>query len=327
MKSPAAQAGLFLFSDSTCTATASCRSLVRMPGTRKLFITHAHELANRLVHTLAPSGMIARFVHAYAERHNRRKLPGDAVRLRELEATIGREALLSIAVEIRRLVPRAFSSGRVAPRAEESALAETFFGEFVAAAGRALEWPAADTANEARAFARDLEMYWGWRTRSGASARGRAADSGRGAARGVGPASGESPFPDRCAILLDPPMMEQARRAAADFEAEFVRVGIQMFAQLGRRNDSFTPRSPARARRPAPPTKKTTGRPAASAARRGKKTESAAASAARRRKKAAGRVTASAGGRGKKIGGKRPVRPTGKTARQKVAGSRKRRAN
>jgi hypothetical protein len=284
-----------------------------MPGTRKLFITHAHELANRLVHALAPSGMIARFVQAYAERHNRRKLPGDAVRLRELEATIGREALLSIAVEIRRLVPRAFSSGRVAARAEESAVAETFFGEFVAAVGRALEWPAADTANEARAFARDLEMYWGWRTRSGASTRGRAANSGRGAERGAGPASGESPFPDRCAILLDPPMMEQARRAAADFEAEFVRVGIQMFAQLGRRNDSFTPRSPARSRRPAPPRKETAGRPAASAARR--------------RKKAAGRVTASAGRRGRKTGGKKRVQRTGKTARQKVARSRKRRAN
>ena len=156
-----------------------------MPGTRKLFITHAHELANRLVHTLAPSGMISRFVHAYAERHNRRKLTGDPFRLRELEATIGREALLAIAVEIRRLVPRAFSSGRLAPRAEESALAETFFGEFVAAAGRALEWPAADTASEARAFARDLEMYWGWRTRSGAS-RERAATSARGSMGGGG---------------------------------------------------------------------------------------------------------------------------------------------
>jgi hypothetical protein len=284
-----------------------------MPGTRKLFITHAHELANRLVHTLAPSGMIARFVHAYAERHNRRKLTGDAVRLRELEATIGREALLSIAVEIRRLVPRAFTSGRMAPRAEESALAETFFGEFVAAVGRALEWPAADTANEARAFARDLEMYWGWRTRSGASARGHAANSGRGAERGAGPAHGESPFPDRCAILLDPPMMEQARRAAADFEAEFVTVGIRMFAQLGRRSDSLTPRSPARSRRPAPPRKKTAGR--------------AAASAARERKKTAGRVTASAGRRRKKTASKKRLRRTGKTARQKVAGSRKRRAN
>jgi hypothetical protein len=284
-----------------------------MPGTRKLFITHAHELANRLVHTLAPSGMIARFVHAYAERHNRRKLTGDAVRLRELEGTIGREALLSIAVEIRRLVPRAFSSGRVAAKAEESAVAETFFGEFVAAVGRALEWPAADTANEARAFARDLEMYWGWRTRSGASTRGRAANSGRGAERGAGPASGESPFPDRCAILLDPPMMEQARRAAADFEAEFVRVGIQMFAQLGRRDDSFSQRSPARARRPAPPRKKTTGRPAASTTRRRKKTE--------------GLVTTSEGRRGRKTGGKKQVQRTGKTARQKVARSRKRRAN
>src|SRR5580704_16596685 len=167
MKSPAAQAGLFLFSDSTCTATASCRSLVRMPGTRKLFITHAHELANRLVHTLAPQGMISRFVHAYAERHNRRKLTGDPVRLRELETTIGREALLAIAVEIRRLVPRAFKAGRSAPGAEELSLAQTFFSEFVAAAGRSLEWPAAEVRSETQAFARDLELYWRWSQRPG----------------------------------------------------------------------------------------------------------------------------------------------------------------
>ena len=312
MKSPASRGRALLFLRFHLHASASCRSLVRMPGTRKLFITHAHELANRLVHTLAPSGMISRFVQAYAERHNRRKLTGDPVRLRELESTIGREALLSIAVEVRRLVPRAFSSGRAAPKAEESALAETFFSEFIAAAGRALDWPAADTANEARAFARDLEMYWGWRTRSGASARGRAANSGRGAGRGTGPAHGESPFPDRCAILLDPPMMEQARRAAADFEGEFVRVGIQMFTQLGRRSDSFTPKSPARSRRPAPPRKKTAGRPAASAAWRRKTTR---------------RATASAGGRRKKTAGKKRAQRTGKTARQEVAGSRKRGSN
>jgi hypothetical protein len=306
-----------------------------MPGTRKLFISHAHELANRLVHTLAPSGMIARFVHAYAERHNRRKLTGDPVRLRELEATIGREALLAIAVEIRRVVPRAFSSGGLAPRAEESALAETFFGEFVAAVGRALEWPAADTASEARAFARDLEMYWGWRTRSGASSRKRAIRSQQGSRQGSGrgPWPGESPFPDRCAILLDPPMMEQARRAAAEFEGEFVAVGMQMFAQLGRRNESFTPRSPARATRPAPPRRKSAGRDAAAPARRSKKTGGrdeavsvrrrtktggrAAAAPVRRRKKTGGRFAASGARRGQETGGKKRVRRTGKIGRQK----------
>ena len=121
-------------------------------------------------------------------------------------------------------------------------------------------------------------------------------------------------------------MMEQARRAAADFEDEFVTVGIRMFAQLGRRNDSSTPRSPARAREPAPARKKTAGRPAASTAQRRKKTEGpATASPARQRKKTAGRVTTSAARRSKKTGGKKRVRRTGKTARRKVV--RKRRAN
>ncbi len=117
-----------------------------MRGKRKLFIMHAQELAHRLVHTIEHGGLVAQFVHAYAERYNRRKLTGDAVRLRELESTIGREALLAIAVEVRRLAPHAFAQGRAGAGPQEIALGETFFAEFVASLGRALDWPAADAA-------------------------------------------------------------------------------------------------------------------------------------------------------------------------------------
>ncbi len=82
-----------------------------MPGKRKLFIMHAQELAHRLVHSIAHGGLVEQFVRSYAERYNRRKLTGDPLRLRELESTIGREALLAIAVEVRRLAPRAFAQG------------------------------------------------------------------------------------------------------------------------------------------------------------------------------------------------------------------------
>ena len=210
----------------------------RMAGKRRLFIAHAHELAHRLVQTVARGGMVEQFVRSYAERHNRRKLTGDPVRLREMESTIGREALLAIAVEIRRLAPRAFTAGRAAPGAEELSLAQTFFSEFVAAVGRSFEWPPAEVRSETQAFERDLELYWGWSQRPGESPRARAEHSVQG------------PFPDRCAILLDPPMMEQARRAAAGFEAEVVRVGIRAFNQLGRQgaNIARAPRAAGRKR-------------------------------------------------------------------------------
>jgi hypothetical protein len=253
----------------------------RMAGRRRLFIAHAHELAHRLVQTIARGGMVAQFVCSYAERHNRRKLTGDPMRLREMESTIGREALLAIAVEIRRLAPRAFSAGRSAPGAEGLSLAQNFFSEFVAAVGRSLEWPPAEARNETQAFERDLELYWRWSQRPGESPRGRPAQSARG------------PFPDRCAILLDPPMMEQARRAAAGFEAEVVRMGIRAFNQLGRHSTGM-----ARAPRAA-------GRPHRAA----KKTGVRAARAPRRERKKARRTKS-------RYPARRPARPAGRVARR-----------
>ncbi len=208
-----------------------------MPGKRKLFIMHAQELAHRLVHSIAHGGLVEQFVRSYAERYNRRKLTGDPLRLRELESTIGREALLAIAVEVRRLAPRAFAPGGSAPRPQEIALGQTFFAEFVASLGRALDWAAADVPSEMRALERDLEMYWGWSHRSSGPATGISPQRRSGS-------GSQGPFPDRCAILLDPPMMEQARRAAAAFEAEVVREGIRAFDRLGRHHAA----GPARAR-------------------------------------------------------------------------------
>ena len=52
--------------------------------------------------------MAMEFVRAYAERHDRRKVVANAERLREMEITISREALLLIAADVRRLLPRAF---------------------------------------------------------------------------------------------------------------------------------------------------------------------------------------------------------------------------
>jgi hypothetical protein len=191
-----------------------------MAARRRLFLTHAGELAHLLVRAIARNAMTMEFVRGYAERHDRHKIIANFERLREIESTISREALLLIAAEVRRLLPRAFGLPRN-PRPEELALCDVFYGEFLQALGRALEWSSAEAGVETQAFHRDLEMYAKWRGRTPElPARG--------------PSGSDSPFPDRCAILLDPAIMEQARRAAVAFQAHLLHVGTRIFGQLGR---------------------------------------------------------------------------------------------
>jgi hypothetical protein len=193
-----------------------------MAAGRRLFLTHAGELAHLLVRGITRQGMALEFVRRYAERHERRKIMANAERLREMESTISREALLLITAEVRRLLPRAFGvPAKAGP--EDLEFCEVFFNEFLGALGRALEWPFFEAQSEAEAFRRDLETYTKWRARDPLSPPRRS-----GAPDG-------SPFPDRCAILLDAAMMEQARRAAAEFQTDLLRFGTRVFAQLGRR--------------------------------------------------------------------------------------------
>lgn len=239
---------------------------------RKLFLVHAGELAHRLFQVVRREGLVVHFVRSYAERHNRPGLLGGPERMRELESTIGREALLVMAADVRHRVARALSSGpRGAPGPEEAAFAEVFFREFLAALCRALASSPEEARTEAEAFHRDLDMYQRWTHRSPAGELTQPAGAV------------SSPFRDRCALLLDPSMMEMARRAAADFEIEIVHAEARTFAQLGRhgvsrgkkekrrrrprkpwrsarkgpsRAKSLETRSPKKAKKPRPPGKR-----------------------------------------------------------------------
>jgi hypothetical protein len=191
-----------------------------MAGRRKLFLTHAGELAHLLVSAIARDAMAMEFVRGYALRNDRQKVLANAERLREMESMISRESLLLIAAEVRRLLPGAFRLSANS-HSEDRALCELFYVEFLEALGRAMNWPVAEGDPGAQDFHRDLEMYATWRERN-ALLRARTKSPGD-----------ESPFPDRCAILLDSAMMEQARRDAAKFQAELLRLGRRMFGQLG----------------------------------------------------------------------------------------------
>ena len=65
-----------------------------MARQRKLFITHAGALAHHLVRAVRPHAMIADFARSYAQRHGRACVVDEPGRVRELESTLGREAIL-----------------------------------------------------------------------------------------------------------------------------------------------------------------------------------------------------------------------------------------
>jgi hypothetical protein len=193
-----------------------------MATRRKLFMAHAGELAHLLVRAVRPHAMIADFARAYALKHHRVGVVDEPLHLRELESTLGREAILVMVAEVHRLFPAALGARKGRPlEPEELAFARMFWPEFMTALGRALEWRPEEAAAEREALDRDLLMYRRWAERSpfpGAP----------------GPQDAMSPFYDRCALLLDPSTMEEARRAAAVFEKKLVSAAARIIGQLGR---------------------------------------------------------------------------------------------
>jgi len=216
-----------------------------MARRRKLFMTHAGELAHRLVRAVRPHGMIAGFAQSYARRHDRTGVVDEPRHVRELEAMLGREAVLVMVAGVHRLLPAALGARKGRPLdPDEVAFAKMFWPEFMTALGRSLEWPPDEFSSEKEALDRDLLMYRRW--------------SERGAFPGApGSQQDASPFLDRCALLLDPSTMEEARRAAADFEKELVHAAARILGQLGRASDE-KPRPAGSRRRPKrrPPARK-----------------------------------------------------------------------
>jgi hypothetical protein len=122
---------------------------------------------------------------------------------------------------------------------EEAAFARMFWPEFMTALGRALEWPFEEFAAEREALDRDLLMYR--RRAELAPFPGAPVEQ-----------DATSPFLDRCALLLDPSTMEDARVAAAQFEKELVSAAARILGQLGRPSEAKPRPKKSRKPRPAP---------------------------------------------------------------------------
>ncbi|MBZ5501495.1 MAG: hypothetical protein LAN59_04525 [Acidobacteriia bacterium] len=197
-----------------------------MPYRPRELVVRAREAASLLLATLRRDEMVARFLDLYAAEYRR---PGRADQpglYREQMETIRREAILAMVLHIEAALParlkvgvsvrgtkrpqkkkKGKKSARARPAKRKASLdlvipfLDLFREEFFVALGQTLDW----TDSDAQEFWHDLELYEKLTGREPRRAA-RAAASG--------------PFVDRVALLLDPSLMEQARRAAGQFQTE-----------------------------------------------------------------------------------------------------------
>lgn len=195
----------------------------------------AREAATLLLATLDRDEMVPRFLDIYAAENRRPGRADQPAHYREQLETIRREAILAMVMRAEALFParlkvhvtvrgpklRSSSKTKAAKKGHKKAapkkrprnqgwdlaipLLDLFREEFFVALGQALRW----SDDDAQAFWRDLDLYESIT----------AAQPKRKPSRSIKPAP-SGPFVDRTAFLLDPSLMDQARRAAAKFQAE-----------------------------------------------------------------------------------------------------------
>jgi hypothetical protein len=127
--------------------------------------------------------------------------------------------ILAMILEVERLLPGFFGKKQQSKlTADEKASTQAFFQEWSAALARAWNWNREDRS----AFRRDLALY--------SEFAGRKMPSAGKKDRAKIPAE-DPPFIGRVALLLDPSMMEQARRASRKFYEETARLAQKLLRQ------------------------------------------------------------------------------------------------
>ena len=210
-----------------------------MRFTPRQLVVRAREAAHLLLATLDHEAHVPHFLLAYANDYDRPGLISQPMLYRDLTTTIRRESVLAMLTHLDTLLPRRLGlataptpkkqkppkaksrksrargrakkkpapklSARDAARqvAADQAMLNLFREEFFVAIGQALRWSESEFAE----FARDYDLY------QAITARQRATPAPRGSK-----AVASGPFVDRCGLLLDPSLLEQARRAAGRFQ-------------------------------------------------------------------------------------------------------------
>jgi len=205
-----------------------------MPYRPRELVIRAREAATLLLATLDRNEMVQRFLDIYAAENRRPGRADQPAHYREQLETIRREAILAMVLRTEAALPtklkvrlvvrgaktrtgsraklkkgRKGSKTRARKKKRRNAgidlaipLLDLFREEFFVAIGQALRW----TDEDAQSFWHDLELYEALSAHEPRRQTRRAIASG--------------PFVDRTALLLDPSLMEQARRAAGKFQVE-----------------------------------------------------------------------------------------------------------
>jgi len=175
----------------------------------------ATELAAEIVAALQRERPIPRFVDSYVVEHGRHALQAHPTRYRELLALLNREALL--AMTLRALEEEASLARQSAGKRRNAGNPQAFRRNFLTSLARLQKWSAGDALD----FQAELRIYEDLFTRSPGARRARKAYE-----------AADHPFVDRCAILLDPPFIEQARIAASRALAELESLATALTANL-----------------------------------------------------------------------------------------------
>lgn len=201
-----------------------------MPYRPRELVIRAREAAFFLLATLDRDEMVQRFLDMYAAEFRRPGRADQPVHYREQLQTIRREAILAMTLRVEAALPTRLKvhvsvrNTRTSPskkkkKGKKSAkqkkprsagleiaipLLDLFREEFFVALGRSLDW----SQEDAQQFWRDYSLYEKLSAKDSRNSR----QPARGNASG--------PFVDRTAMLLDPSLMDQARRAAAKFQLE-----------------------------------------------------------------------------------------------------------
>jgi hypothetical protein len=204
-----------------------------MPYRPRELVVRAREAATLLLATLDHNEMVPRFLDMYAAENRRPGRADQPAHYYEQLETIRREAILAMVLRTADVLParlkvrvnvrepkraarktKKTKKGRKRTKAKPAIkssldlaipLLDLFREEFFVALGQALLW----SDEDAQEFWHDLELY---ETLTQREPRRQAGRTTRAVASG--------PFVDRTALLLDPSLMDQARRAAGKFQLE-----------------------------------------------------------------------------------------------------------
>ncbi len=180
------------------------------------------ELAKRILASLRGGHFGAKFVDDYAQQFHRPEASAHPARRSELEAILEREMLLAMTARVALLLEEKKPRQRVPVRGRRTSEINParFLHDFIGALARDSEWTAGDTME----FRSDLEIY----------CRLTRAIGGRSPINRARPSS-SGPFVDRCAILLDPSIIENASHAAGKFLPRLEALADQLFDEISAR--------------------------------------------------------------------------------------------